>query len=65
MCRQVTDEVPAGAVPRRPTKPDPMECCRRGCDPCVFDYYDTAMVRWEARVRALGLDPDQIGDDGG
>ncbi|MBP7650315.1 MAG: hypothetical protein KA085_06420 [Phenylobacterium sp.] len=48
------------AVPKRPTKPDPMECCRRGCYPCIFDYHDTATERWEARVRALGLDPDAI-----
>ena len=63
MCAQVTDEVPAAPVPRRPTRPDPMECCRRGCDPCVFDYYDTALTRWEGRMRALGLDPDQIVDE--
>jgi hypothetical protein len=50
-------------VPKRPSKPDPMECCRRGCYPCIFDYYDTATERWEARVRALGLDPETIPSD--
>jgi hypothetical protein len=51
---------PERQVPARPKKPDPMECCRRGCYPCIFDYYDTATERWEARVRAMGLDPDAI-----
>ena len=34
-------------------------CCHRGCDPCIFDYYDRALERWEAKVRALGLEPDE------
>ena len=54
---------PEPQVPARPKKPDPMECCRRGCYPCIFDYYDTATERWDARVRAMGLDPDAIPAD--
>jgi hypothetical protein len=47
----------SGDFPRPPDKPEDWECCKRGCCPCIFDYYDDAMTRWEARVRALGGDP--------
>jgi hypothetical protein len=47
-------------IPRPPEQPHPDECCHRGCEPCIFDYYDTAMERWRARVEALGLDPDRL-----
>ncbi len=50
--------MPAPAdLPRPPTPPDPQECCQRGCDPCILDYYDRALERWERRVEAMGLDP--------
>jgi hypothetical protein len=41
-------------------KPDPAECCNRGCCPCIFDYYWDAMERWEAAVQRMGLDPAQV-----
>lgn len=44
-------------LPRPPEKPDPMECCNRGCCPCIFDYYWDALARWEDIVRARGADP--------
>ncbi|HVI31753.1 oxidoreductase-like domain-containing protein [Phenylobacterium sp.] len=47
-------------IPRRPERPDEEMCCRRGCDPCIFDYYERALDRWEARVRAMGLDPEAL-----
>ncbi|WP_374469425.1 oxidoreductase-like domain-containing protein [Phenylobacterium sp.] len=47
-------------VPRRPEQPDDEMCCKRGCDPCIFDYYERALDRWEAKVRALGHDPAQL-----
>ncbi|MBL8556290.1 MAG: hypothetical protein JNL41_18595 [Phenylobacterium sp.] len=47
-------------IPRPPTPPDPQECCQRGCDPCILDYYDRALERWETRIRAMGLDPDEV-----
>jgi hypothetical protein len=27
------------------------ECCRGGCDPCVFDLYEDALRRYEADLR--------------
>ena len=48
------------ALPKPPERPDPAECCNRGCCPCIFDYYDDAMARWETTVRRLGGDPDQV-----
>jgi hypothetical protein len=47
-------------LPRPPAKPDPLECCNRGCYPCIFDYYDQALERWEGMVRARGFDPAQV-----
>lgn len=47
-------------LPRPPTRPHEDECCRRGCDPCIFDYYERALDRWCERVRTLGADPDAI-----
>ncbi|WP_293452177.1 oxidoreductase-like domain-containing protein [Phenylobacterium sp.] len=46
--------------PRPPDKPEAWECCGRGCCPCIFDYYEDALERWEARVRALGGDPAEV-----
>jgi len=50
----------SGEIPRPPTPPDPQECCQRGCDPCILDYYDRALERWERRVEAMGLDPKEV-----
>ncbi len=47
-------------LPTAPTRPHPDECCRRGCEPCIFDYYDRALERWSDRVRALGADPEAL-----
>ena len=47
-------------VPAPPEEPHPDECCHRGCDPCILDYYETALARWEMRVSALGLDPREV-----
>jgi len=41
-------------------KPDPQECCNRGCCPCIFDYYWDAMERWETAVTRMGLDPASV-----
>ena len=51
---------PIRPLPRPPEKPDPQTCCQRGCYPCIFDYYDTALERWEVRIRALGHDPAEV-----
>ncbi|MCC6867955.1 MAG: oxidoreductase [Burkholderiales bacterium] len=39
--------------PPRPRKPDLDECCGNGCDPCVFDRYDDALVAWERACREI------------
>jgi len=48
------------AIPDPPTRPEPFECCNRGCCPCIFDYYDDALDRWKAMVAARGLDPEIV-----
>ena len=40
-------------LPPKPTPPEPYECCERGCDPCVYDYYAKALARWEKRVAEI------------
>ena len=47
-------------LPKPPDRPDPMECCERGCTPCIFDYYWDALDRWKDVVRARGHDPERI-----
>ncbi|MES2032657.1 MAG: oxidoreductase-like domain-containing protein [Pseudomonadota bacterium] len=46
--------------PTPPTRPDPENCCNRGCCPCIFDYYYDALDRWKDRVAEMGLDPDAV-----
>jgi hypothetical protein len=55
----VSDTVQPSA-PRPPSKPEPYECCNRGCCPCNFDYYEDALERWRKVVTAKGLDPDAL-----
>ncbi|MBT8125752.1 MAG: oxidoreductase-like domain-containing protein [Gammaproteobacteria bacterium] len=40
-------------LPVKPTPPEPYECCERGCDPCVHDYYAKSLARWEKRVAEI------------
>jgi hypothetical protein len=48
------------SYPNPPNKPADYECCKRGCCPCIFDYYWDALGRWENTVRELGGDPDVV-----
>ena len=32
---------------RKPIEPDPDDCCGEGCNPCVYDTFDTKMERYE------------------
>lgn len=36
--------------PQPPRQPEPEECCRSGCTPCVFDLYDEALTRYEVSL---------------
>jgi len=47
-------------VPDPPIRPEPYECCNRGCCPCIFDYYEDALERWRALMTARGLDPERL-----
>lgn len=38
--------------PTPPERPDDSECCRSGCDPCIFDLYQQALEQYRARLRA-------------
>ncbi|NKB38797.1 MAG: hypothetical protein GKR93_16825 [Gammaproteobacteria bacterium] len=41
----------------RPVRPADSECCQRGCEPCVFDYYQRAMERWQQELAILEKKP--------
>ena len=52
--------------PLPPEQPGDDECCRSGCDPCIFDLYQQelqqyreALAAWEARQSKAerGSDP--------
>jgi hypothetical protein len=38
--------------PTPPLRPQPGDCCRGGCDPCVFDLYEDELARYEAALEA-------------
>ncbi|MFT5132014.1 MAG: hypothetical protein ACI9SC_000477 [Gammaproteobacteria bacterium] len=51
MSEQKVKKLPSARPP--PTPPGPDECCNRGCDPCIFDYYSNALLRWQEDNRPL------------
>jgi hypothetical protein len=38
--------------PTPPLRPDAGDCCRGGCDPCVFDLYEDELARYEAALES-------------
>ena len=40
-------------LPPRPEEPLPGECCGRGCERCVYVYYEEALQRWEEKIVLL------------
>lgn len=38
--------------PVPPRQPEPEDCCRSGCTPCVFDLYESALQRYERELLA-------------
>ena len=47
--------------PQPPEQPCDDECCRSGCDPCIFDLYQQELqqyrellAQWEARQEEAG-----------
>ena len=47
------EKYPGLELPARPEAPLPGECCGRGCERCVYVYYEEAVRRWEERVALL------------
>jgi len=48
MNKQATIKLPA-----KPVEPDLSECCNRGCENCVFVYYEKALRRWLKKVEKI------------
>jgi hypothetical protein len=49
--------------PLPPREPALEECCKGGCEPCVFDRYYDALERYHDRLQAwLQRHPEATGD---
>ena len=42
---------PADPRPVPPEQPDDSECCRSGCDPCIFDLYQQALEEYRIKLK--------------
>jgi len=38
--------------PQPPVRPSDEDCCKGGCERCVFDLYEDALERYEADLEA-------------
>jgi len=47
-------------LPTKPVEPDLSECCNRGCENCVFVYYEKAVRRWAKKVEKMKRKAGQI-----
>ncbi|MDE1179726.1 oxidoreductase-like domain-containing protein [Paraburkholderia sp.] len=49
-----TPQKPAVAAddppPVPPDQPDLNDCCRSGCEPCIFDLYDADLARYREKL---------------
>ena len=41
--------------PEPPARPFAADCCRGGCEPCVFDIYEEELARYEESLRRWRL----------
>jgi hypothetical protein len=41
--------------PEPPLRPAAGDCCRGGCDPCVFEVYEEELTRYEKALREWQL----------
>ena len=61
----MTEAAGAGPPPLPPPEPRPDECCRTGCDPCIYDLYFDELERYERALQAWqGRSATASGGDG-
>jgi len=49
--------------PTPPVEPDAGDCCGEGCVPCIFDIYETALLRYRDDLAQWRLrHPEATGD---
>lgn len=41
--------------PEKPEVPDDNACCHSGCQPCVWDFYDSALIEYREKLAAWQL----------
>jgi len=47
--------VPEDPAPTPPPAPASGDCCRGGCEPCVFQLYEEELARYEEALRRWRL----------
>lgn len=47
-----TPLAPHDPRPEPPERPGDDDCCRSGCDPCIFDLYQEELGRYRAALAA-------------
>lgn len=50
-CVSPTDS-PDDPRPQPPIEPEPGECCGNGCDPCIYDLYNEALMHYRTALAA-------------
>jgi hypothetical protein len=50
--RKAAPAVQDDPPPEPPVRPCADDCCRSGCDPCVFDLYNEALERYRTALAA-------------
>jgi hypothetical protein len=46
------DTVADDPEPQPPREPEQWECCRSGCQPCIYDLYWEALERYKIALEA-------------
>ena len=46
-------KVISAELPPKPEEPDPSECCGRGCENCVYIYYERALEKWREKIDVI------------
>jgi hypothetical protein len=47
-----------GELPPPPREPLPEECCGRGCERCVYVFYEEALQRWQDKIAKIRSERD-------
>ena len=54
---EMVDDTPRDddPAPTPPVAPTTRDCCRGGCEPCIFEIYEQELIRYESALRQWQL----------